>query len=66
MVKAPCKDCEKRNPYCHTSCKAYKDYRAEKDRENEAIHTIRRVNAELTRANIERNNKWMKKQRKKK
>lgn len=65
MVKAPCKDCEKRSPYCHTSCQEYISYRAEKDRENEAIHTIRIVNAELTRSRIERNVKWMKKQRKK-
>lgn len=31
-MKAPCKDCEKRHPNCHSECEAYQAY----DRENKA------------------------------
>ena len=35
-IKAPCKDCEKRYPGCHSHCAAYKAFRAELDRVREA------------------------------
>lgn len=35
-MKAPCKDCEKRHPSCHSHCEAYKAFRAEVDLAREA------------------------------
>lgn len=35
-MKAPCKDCEKRHPSCHSHCEEYKAFRAEIDRAREA------------------------------
>lgn len=34
MLKAPCKDCEKRHTNCHSNCKEYKKYREELDAQN--------------------------------
>ena len=31
-VRAPCKNCENRTEYCHSKCKAYKEFRAFRDR----------------------------------
>lgn len=33
MPKAPCQHCEKRAPYCHDYCDAYKDFRKQHDEE---------------------------------
>ena len=38
MRPSPCKpDCPKRNATCHSLCPEYKEWRAEKDKENEQI-----------------------------
>ena len=47
-MKAPCKDCEKRHPNCHSECEAYQAFwkanREENEKrlmENEALAVIR-------------------------
>lgn len=37
-VTSPCQGCTKRHSGCHSSCKDYKDFRAELDRESEQRH----------------------------
>jgi hypothetical protein len=32
--EAPCKDCPNRNPYCHSSCKEYLQFRSNLNRHN--------------------------------
>lgn len=41
--ECPCKGCvpPKRNPTCHSGCPDYKEWRAEKDNENEKIKKAR-------------------------
>lgn len=46
MIKeCPCykggKDCAERYEYCHSTCKEYKDWRAEKDEDNKAKRVFR-------------------------
>ena len=43
MKPNPCKpDCPKRNAECHSICPKYKEWRAEKDEENEQINKIKK------------------------
>ena len=37
MISCPCKECEKRNTYCHAECEIYKDFATQK--RNERIQT---------------------------
>lgn len=35
-MTAPCKDCDRRHPGCHSECEDYKTFRAEQDKVIEA------------------------------
>lgn len=44
MRPNPCKpDCPKRNAECHSLCPDYKEWRVEKDADNEKINKIKRA-----------------------
>jgi hypothetical protein len=44
MKPNPCKpDCPKRNATCHSLCPKYKEWRAEKDRENEQKNKVKQA-----------------------
>ena len=44
MRPSPCKpDCPKRNAECHSLCPEYKEWRADKDKDNEAINKIKKA-----------------------
>jgi hypothetical protein len=49
----PCKDCQKRTMACHTSCKDYKDWKAEHDKRKAEIVDNVRIESQLTTAKIE-------------
>ena len=37
-MSAPCKNCENRHPYCHSTCEAYQAYdRENKERNNKRV-----------------------------
>lgn len=68
MSECPCKHCppEKRviDIYCHSKCKEYKEWRAQKDMENAEIRRQKKVDNGITeyhRANFERNRRRNKK-----
>lgn len=37
MIKAPCKDCEKRHKLCWNTCEPYKEFKRKKEAQNEAM-----------------------------
>ncbi len=44
MKRNPCKpDCPKRNATCHSLCPEYKEWRAEKDKDNEQIQKLKQA-----------------------
>ena len=44
----PCKrDCPKRSPTCHSTCKDYAGYKEKLDKENELIHKKKEENRRL-------------------
>ena len=58
-TEAPCKDCQKRQLHCHSSCEAYKEYRqyreqiyAEKMKRAEESDFMRAVKRKAALANI--------------
>jgi hypothetical protein len=50
---APCKDCQKRTMACHSSCKDYKDWKADHDNRKAEIVEKERVEYQLRAAKIE-------------
>ena len=43
MRDSPCKDCTKRTADCHSKCKDYKDWRAERDAVQDVINKNRKA-----------------------
>lgn len=56
MKPSPCKDCEKRDEYCHASCGDYIKYRADMDADIERRDRARKV----TMLNFSGTNYWRK------
>ena len=63
-ASAPCNVCIKRYSGCHSSCKEYKDFRAELDRENEQKRKSQVKEAEFKNYKIDGINKELKRRRK--
>lgn len=41
MLNAPCKDCEKRYPACHSSCDLYKEWETKNSERRKLIQKLR-------------------------
>jgi hypothetical protein len=55
MKPNPCKpDCPKRNAECHSLCPEYKEWRAEKDKDNEQINKTKTAEWNFTDSRIKR------------
>lgn len=59
---APCRDCDKHNERCHSSCEEYKAWRAELDARNERRHKIKDVETALMNRNTDMVDRAYKKQ----
>lgn len=54
----PCKrDCPKRSPTCHIACPNYAEYKAKRDKENEALQKKRDAERRLDDAEVARHRK---------
>jgi len=42
-MTAPCKDCAKRSPACHSRCEAYRAFRAWKDAQNRKVQQTKEL-----------------------
>ena len=58
MMLSPCKNCEDRSVFCHTSCDKYKAYREAKDRENSVFWAKRKTEADFINAKFEKKLKY--------
>lgn len=65
-ASSPCEFCvaPKRHIGCHSSCKDYKDFRTELDRENEAKRKIRNAENDFREYKTEGISKLLKRRRK--
>jgi len=54
MKNAPCYECEKRTTVCHANCVAYRDWKAELDRQHEKRRATADADTHI-KATIERN-----------
>lgn len=62
MIKC-CKGCEKRHPFCHSSCEIYLQERAELDEVNKVKRLESEYNACAKRLSIERKKQWQMKKK---
>ena len=49
----PCKDCKKREMFCHTTCEEYKNWKVEHDNKRAKISAKRKTANEILAARIE-------------
>ena len=58
MMIAPCRNCEDRDAFCHSTCKRYKEFRRAKDRENKQIKKEQWLYHALESNEVERNERF--------
>ena len=61
----PCKDCQKRTMACHTSCKDYKNWKADHDNRKAEIVEKERTANQIKAAKIEFVTEYKKRKRRK-